>query len=119
MSSSTFTSSSYSYTSSTSSNGQTTTGQRAAQQTYTDPSGATTIQQTAQNMGDPMIQETKRYDAAGNQLLEGAGAGRIAGAGAGMPQGRIEEVGDDERKARGREYEERMEEEYAKREGGA
>ncbi|KAI6802313.1 hypothetical protein KC332_g15253 [Hortaea werneckii] len=116
-SSSTFSSTSYSYSSSSSSSGGQTTGHRVAEQTYTDPSG-TTVNQAAQNLGQPMVQETKHYDAQGNQMLEGAGAGRIGGSAGAMPERRIEDVSDDQA-ARDRAYEERMEDEYAKREGGA
>jgi hypothetical protein len=48
--------------------------------------------------------ESLRLDATGKPVLEGRGTER----------GRIEDVGDNDKK-----YEERMEEEYAKREGGA
>jgi hypothetical protein len=59
------------------------------------------------------VQETRHYDSQGRELLEGSG-----GAGAGR---RIEDVSgsDDKQAERDALYEERMEDEYAKREGGA
>jgi hypothetical protein len=60
------------------------------------------------------VQETRHYDSQGRELLEGSG-----GKGAGR---RIEDVsGDvsDKQAERDALYEERMEDEYAKREGGA
>ncbi|KAK5123539.1 hypothetical protein LTR85_002577 [Meristemomyces frigidus] len=108
--SNTFTSSSYSYSSSGSDvNGQT-TGQRTMHQSHTGPSG-TTITQASQNIGEPLVQETRRYDEQGRELLEGTNGG--AGA-----ERRIEDASN-EQAERDRQYEERMEDEYAKREGGA
>lgn len=72
----------------------------------------------AQNHGQPAIQEIRRFDPDGRQILED---GRTLGPGArqeGIANRRIEDVSDDQ-KGRDRLYEERMEEEYAKREGGA
>lgn len=113
-SSSTFTSfSSTSYSSSSSSNGQQVSGHRAMQTSSTDPSGQTTVKQAAQNLGEPIVQETRTYDQEGRQLISGGDDG----SGVGMGR-RIEDVSD-EQKARDREYDERIEEEYAKREGGA
>lgn len=109
-SSSTFTSSSFSYSSSSSDiNGQA-SGHRAVQQNHTDPSG-TRVTQATQNLGEPIIQETRRYDPQGRELLGGGGA-------AGGAQRRIEDVSD-EQAEKDRHYEERIEDEYAKREGGA
>lgn len=112
-SSSTFTSSTYSYSSSGTSNGQQVTGERHAHQAYTDPSG-TTVKTASQNLGEPMMQETRQYDSEGRQLLEAAGSESA--------NRRIEDVtGADEGEAEKatREYEERMEDEYAKKDGGA
>ena len=116
-SNSTFTSS-YSFTSSSSSNTtstnaageQTTTGHRTSQQTTSDPTNGTTVHTSTQNMGEPAVQETKHYDPQGRELLEGGSSsgGR-----------RIEDVSDAKQAERDAEYEERMDEEYAKREGGA
>ena len=63
-----------------------------------------------QTFGQPVVQSERHYDSQGRELLsgtDGAGSNR-----------RIEDVSD-EQKERDREYEERIEEEYAKREGGA
>lgn len=63
---------------------------------HSDPSG-THVQTTSQNIGEPAIQETRRYDSEGRQILED---GRILSQGArvaGRIQG-IEEVEDDDTK---------------------
>ena len=83
------------------------------QTSSTDPSGQTTVQSASQNLGEPVVQETRTYDQEGRQLISGGNDG----SGVGMGR-RIEDVSD-EQKERDRVYEERMEEEYAKREGGA
>ena len=57
------------------------------------------------------MQETRHYDPQGRELLEG-------GSGSNGSR-RIEDVSDAKQAGRDAEYEERMEEEYAKREGGA
>ncbi|KAF2261473.1 hypothetical protein CC78DRAFT_608248 [Lojkania enalia] len=87
-------------------------GQRSAytESTYSDPRG-TKVHRTAQEPGQVPQEERLQYDSAG-RVIQGGGSGverRIEGS-------RVEEVGEDEGK---REYEERMAEEYAKREGGA
>ncbi|KAL9598260.1 MAG: hypothetical protein Q9219_004619 [cf. Caloplaca sp. 3 TL-2023] len=93
---STFTSQSYS----SSSDGS---GNSYSESTVSDPSG-TTIHRTSQEAGQPAVSETTRLPASGTEALgSGADSGR-----------RIEDVTDADR-----EYEERMEDEYAKREGGA
>ena len=100
--------SSVSYSSSSSHNNEI-SGSRYSQTTSTDDKG-TTVKTTSQNLGEPVIQEERSYDSHGRELLsgsEGASENR-----------RIEDVSD-EQKERDREYEERIEEEYAKREGGA
>ena len=112
--------SSYSYSSKYSSsisshNGQR-TGQAYQQTTSSNPSG-TTVRLQAQNLGGRAIQETRRFDSEGRQILEdGRTLGQ--GAGSGLSHGRIEDVSNDQRE-KDRLYEERMEDEYAKREGGA
>jgi hypothetical protein len=59
------------------------------------------------------VQETRHYDSQGRETIEGGG-------GSGSNGGRrIEDVSDSKQAERDAEYEERMEEEYAKREGGA
>ena len=92
--------SSYSSTSySSSSDG---TGNRYEESTVSDPSG-TTIHRTSQQSGQPVVSETTRYPSGATAALGGTGGER-----------QIEDVTDADR-----EYEERMEDEYAKREGGA
>lgn len=95
---STFSSSSYS--SITDSSGTTYT-----ESITSNPSG-TTIQKTTQRPGEPPTTETTRLPVNGRQQVEG-GDRQEAGE-------RIEDVTDADR-----EYEERIEDEYAKREGGA
>jgi hypothetical protein len=93
---------------------QTTTGHRTSQQTTRDPTNGTTVHTSTQNMGEPAVQETRHYDSQGRELLE-SGSGVNNGG-----RNRIEDVSDGKQQAeRDAEYEERMEEEYAKREGGA
>lgn len=101
---STFSSASYSFSSSTV-NGETRSRSEA---TYSDPSG-TKVHRSSQEPGQAVREERREYDSAGRRI-EGAGEG-----------GRIKDVTDEQegQAARDREYEERMEEEYAKREGGA
>ena len=87
-----------SYTSSTDSAGNTYT-----ESTSSNPSG-TTIHRTTQEAGKPAISETTRLPSGrANAQVEGMGSNR-----------RIEDVTDADQQ-----YEERMEDEYAKREGGA
>jgi len=110
---SSFTSSSFSYSSSSSSNNDgTVTGQHSSHQSYTDPSGHTTVRSSNQKLGEPAFHETRQFDSAGRELI---GNGDSAAGG----QLRIEEVSDEEQARRDALYEERMEDEYAKREGGA
>lgn len=110
----TFTSSSsYSFSSSstsTSNDGQT-TGHRSTQQTTSDPTNGTTVHTSTQNLGEPTVQETRHYDPQGRELLEGSSGSNGSR--------RIEDVTDSKQAERDAEYEERMEDEYAKREGGA
>jgi len=79
---------------------------RFTESTSTDPRGTTT-HRTAEETGKQPYQETTYTPAEGR--LESGGA---------STQGRIEDVTDDQAE-RDRQYEERMEDEYAKREGGA
>lgn len=95
LSSSSFSSSSYS--SVTDSSGNTYT-----ESVTSNPSG-TTIHKTTQRAGEQPTSETTRLPANQNQQVEGGDSGK-----------RIEDVTDADR-----EYEEKMEDEYAKREGGA
>ena len=68
-----------------------------------DDQRGTTIHRRAEESGKAPIEETRTYPA-GRQVADNSA-------------GRIEDVSD-EQKQRDEEYEERMEEEYAKREGG-
>nr|POF04489.1 hypothetical protein CFP56_55970 [Quercus suber] len=86
------------------------TGHRSVQQSHTDPSGHTTMSSASQNLGEPVMTETRRFDGQGRELLDASG---------GASQNRIEDVSEAEQRERDREYEERIEDEYAKREGGA
>jgi hypothetical protein len=95
--------------SNTSHNGQT-TSHRSTHQTTSDPVNGTTVKTSTQEHGQPAVEQTKHYDPQGRELLEGPG-----GAGSGR---QIEDVSGSQAQ-RDAEYEERMEEEYAKREGGA
>ncbi|KAI4187040.1 MAG: hypothetical protein L6R41_003066 [Letrouitia leprolyta] len=79
------------------------TGHSHSEAIVSDPSG-TTIHRTSQEAGQPAVSETTRLPAGGTATVGGgADSGR-----------RIEDVTDADR-----EYEKRMEDEYAKREGGA
>lgn len=60
-----------------------------------------------QRLGEPVVRTERNTDGSGREV-EGEGG-----------RGRIEDVTDREQAERDREYEERIEEEYAKREGGA
>lgn len=105
MSSSTFQSFSTS-SSSTTINGQTTS---KSEHTFTDPSG-TRVERTHQAPGEAPRVERFETDSSGRQLEDH----RLADA------KRIQDVTEEEEaKSKEREYEERMRDEYAKREGGA
>lgn len=96
-------SASYSYSSSSSrsnNNGQA-TGQASMQQTYTDPSGNTHVKTSNQALGQPVVQDSRSYDAQGQEL-----AGTTSGG-----SSRITDVSDSEQAKRDAEYEERMEDE--------
>ncbi|KAF2625493.1 hypothetical protein BU25DRAFT_412531 [Macroventuria anomochaeta] len=102
---SSFQSQTFSYTSS-SINGQTTSH---TQSTFSDNSG-TRVHQTSQEPGQAPREEHFEIDSAGRRIAEGT---------SGNSQGRITDVTDEQQKENDRLYEERIEEEYAKREGGA
>lgn len=93
------------------------TGISCSQQTLSDPSG-TTVRSSTQNLGEPAVEETRHYDSQGRELLENR-------ASTGGQQGRIsdldvEDVTDSAQDSEvDRQYSERIEDEYAKREGGA
>jgi len=101
---------SYSYTSSSSftssSGGNPPQTWSSSETTQSNPQG-TTIHRTSEQPGQLPTKESLRLDAQGKPVLQQGSAER----------GRIEDVSESEERAR--EYEERMEEEYAKREGGA
>ncbi|KAL8990836.1 MAG: hypothetical protein Q9177_000602 [Variospora cf. flavescens] len=92
-----------SYTSQSYSSSTNGSGHSYTEATVSDPSG-TTIHRTSQEAGQPAVSETTRLPAGGTAAV---GGGTDSGR-------RIEDVTDADR-----EYEERMEDEYAKREGGA
>ena len=111
-----YSSSSYSSSSTDADGNMKTSGTRNATYSTTDPSGRT-VQTSSQNFGEPVVQEIRRFDSSGREVptLEstgGAGADRMIGTG----NNRVEDVTESEAD---KEYRERMEEEYAKREGGA
>ncbi|TVY16348.1 hypothetical protein LARI1_G005347 [Lachnellula arida] len=121
MSSFNFSFSSSSSISASSSSGVQRTGQSYQSTTHSDPSG-TRVQTTSQRVGQPAIQETRNYDAHGRQILEdGKTLGQGQGQGGGNASRRIEDVTDADENENGNDrlYRERMEDEYAKREGGA
>lgn len=110
-------SSSMSFTSSSTSNGHTTTsGSQHTQHTNIGPSG-TTVHQTSQTLGEPAREQTRHYDNQGRQLVGGGEErGRIKDG----EEFTVEDVTEEEaQKEKDRQYEEKMEDEYAKREGGA
>lgn len=77
----------------------------------TDATG-TRVHQTSQDPGQPMREERFEVDNSGRRIADGSTNGSNAG--------RITDVSEEEQqKENDRLYEERMEEEYAKREGGA
>jgi len=83
---------------------QDSSGNISSSHTISDPSG-TTIHRTTQTAGQPAQTETTRLPPGGAAQVQG---GRSAAG------GRIEDVTDADRQ-----YEERIQDEYAKREGGA
>ncbi|CAC9892851.1 unnamed protein product [Aureobasidium pullulans] len=112
--SSSFTSSSYSFSSSSTNNNGQTTGTTRMTQSHTNPDG-TTVRTTSQDVGGPSIEETRHYDSQGREQL-------------GLPSGssnnqrrlqdiEVEDVTDES--DADKKYREAMEDEYAKREGGA
>jgi len=86
---------------SSSSNGEAPKTWRKTESTETNPSG-TTVRRTSEQPGQAPTEQTLRYDSSGKAINQPTDAGRI------------EDVTDADR-----EYLERMEDEYAKREGGA
>lgn len=88
-------------------NGQTTS---RTQHTQSDNSG-TRVYQSTQEPGQAPREERYEIDNSGRRIAEGSTSG--------SNQGRIQDVTEEEQKENDRLYEERIEEEYAKREGGA
>lgn len=88
------------------------TGSRFAQHTTSDPSGTTTYSASQRN-NEPVHAERRDYDASGRPIAQGHTLGTSGGS-----TRRIEDVTDQQRE-NDRLYEERIEDEYAKREGGA
>ena len=107
-----YSSSSVSYSSSSSRNGQT-TGSRYAEHTTSDPSGTTTYTASQRN-NEPVYAERRDYDASGRPIAHD----RNLESSTGNSSRRIEDVSDHQKK-NDKLYEERIEDEYAKREGGA
>ncbi|KAI3394971.1 hypothetical protein diail_2029 [Diaporthe ilicicola] len=112
-----------SFSSSETRNGQT-TNQSYAEERHSNPQG-TTVRSTTQNSpNEPAVEELRYYDAGGREVPAERAAhrgleGSAPAAGAGSR--RIEDVSDQARHQEDvdRLYRERMEDEYAKREGGA
>lgn len=114
--------SSTSFSSSATRNGRT-TGQAYTEEQHSNPQG-TTVRSTRQNDPNaPPVQELRYFDAGGHEIPAERAAHR--GLGGAAPPGdgsrRIEDVSDRDTHERDvdRLYRERMEDEYAKREGGA
>lgn len=109
--------SSYTYTSTTTSTSssdstQPHTHSQTTRASHDDRTG-THAERITQETGKPTLVEST--DVPGGS---GGSVGGLGGSGGSVGSGRIEDVSE-EQAARDREYEERMEEEYAKREGGA
>lgn len=66
------------------------TGSAYQETSHVDPSGAR-IQTTSQNIGEPAVQETRYFDAQGNEVF---GDGKGVGGAQAAPQGRIEDISD-------------------------
>lgn len=107
-----YSSSSVSYFSSSSRNGQT-TGSRYAEHTTSDPSGTTTYTASQRN-NEPVFAERRDYDASGRPIAHD----RNLESSTGNSGRQIEDVSDHQNE-NDKHYEERIEDEYAKREGGA
>ncbi|KAL9110620.1 MAG: hypothetical protein Q9227_004797 [Pyrenula ochraceoflavens] len=99
-----------SYSSSTQQSGDSApqvTSQRFAEESYTDPVTGTTTRRAAQTNDEPPVSQTVNMPAGGGRATITGYGGRDEGR-------RIEDVSQSEKD---REYEERIEDEYAKREG--
>lgn len=111
---SSYSSSSTSYASTTANGSTLTSGTRSVQTSHTDASGTTVVNTATQNLGEPAVQESRRFDSQGRELV-----GESADGGSRIEGPRVEEVTDAEQNENDKRYLERMEDEYAKREGGA
>jgi len=103
-------SSSFSFSATASSSGGQSAGKAFKQESFSDQQG-TSVRTTSQNLGQPAVEKTKHYDSSGRELV---GSGSSADSGGNR---RIEDVTDET--DADRRYREAMEDEYAKREGGA
>lgn len=114
--------SSTSFSSSQTSNGRT-VNQSYSEQQHSNPHGTTVRSTTQNNPNAPPVQELRYFDAGGREIPAERAAHRGLGGAAQSDNGsrRIEDVSDQGRHERDvdRLYRERMEDEYAKREGGA
>jgi hypothetical protein len=116
---STFVSSSFSFSSSSNnSNGQS-TGQASVKQTFTDADGNKTVKTSRQTLGQPAVEETRRYDSrgqaledsnSGNRRVEDANSGNRRVEDANSGNRRVEDVSNEQAK-NDRLYEERIEDE--------
>lgn len=101
----------FSYTSSSSYYSSSHNGQRTGhayrETSRTTPQG-TTISTTTQNLGERPVTQTQYYDSQGRELIRDSTSGST--------NRRIQDVDEEEAK---RQYEDRIEDEYAKHEGGA
>jgi len=122
-----FSSTSQSFSSGFSNIGSSNNGQmnstHTTQSIHTDSDGNTTMYRSHQSSGQPRVEESRSYDRQGRQLMTGeveeAPEKRIEG-GEGESAGgfTVQDVTDEQSDSDKR-YEEAMEDEYAKREGGA
>jgi hypothetical protein len=118
---SSFTTTSFSFSSSSSSsinhNGRVTSSSYSTQ-AHSNPSG-TTVRTTSQNNRGPTIQETRHYDGQGREMLGAPPSARDASNNQPrrLQAHEVEDVTDES--DADRKYREAMEDEYAKREGGA
>ncbi|KAL9622452.1 MAG: hypothetical protein Q9160_003128 [Pyrenula sp. 1 TL-2023] len=100
-----YTSYSSSSTSSIDPNSHTTTTQRYAEESYTDPTMGTTTRRAAQTNNEPPVSQTV-------SVPPGGGRATITGYGGQEATRRIEDVSErDEQAARDRDYEEKIEDE--------
>lgn len=119
--------SSYSFSSTTFSSSETrngrTTNQSYSEEQHSNPQGTTVRSTTQNNPNAPPVQELRYFDAGGHEITAERAAHRGLGGAASSNNSsrRIEDVSDQSQHERDvdRLYRGRMEDEYAKREGGA